>query len=181
VEEYYDCQQTLAASSPSPLRMPVEEEEPATRLPYKMPPSSPARVMEPPSSSPTREFSHCLALPRFLSRSDSAITQWVETRNPSTQWVETRNPPTIVEDGYRSPAYKATLDLLSPSPDLLSKKSASKLRSPSTRRRHSHLVEVLCNSLKQSLQRYTKRSVVKTQSIVLYDDTFTKRHQSFMW
>lgn len=34
--------------------------------------------------------------------------------------------------------------------------------------------EVLCNSLKQSLQRCRKRTVASTQSIVLYDDQFTK-------
>jgi hypothetical protein len=34
--------------------------------------------------------------------------------------------------------------------------------------------EVLCNSLKQSLQRCTKRSVARTQSIVLYEDQFIK-------
>lgn len=194
-EEYFDCQG--GGSSPSPsshlknvdLHFDTEEEAevvPPTRLPYKMP--SPAHDIEPKtvsvSSSPTRagsEFTNCLALPRFLSRGETP-TSWVE--NPS--WDMPNAPTNTVEDGYRSPAYTATLELLSPSPNLMSKKSGSRRvsklpRSSSSRRRHPHLVEVLCNSLKQSLQRCRKRTVASTQSIVLYDDQFTKRRQSFMW
>lgn len=185
-EEFFDCQAHASSPSPSPARIPKnrgleEGVEPATRLPYKMP--SPANDMElqaaSAASSPTRagpEFTNCLALPRFLSKGDTATLDQLGVENAS----DNARPISSLEDGYRSPAYKATLELLSPSPNLMSK-SGVKLRSSSSRRRHPHLVEVLCNSLKQSLQRCTKRSVARTHSIVLYDDQVTKRHQSFMW
>ncbi|KAG0597561.1 hypothetical protein M758_12G004500 [Ceratodon purpureus] len=193
-EEYFDCQGSGSLPSPSSNPKIVEhsdvkeeaEAEPPTRLPYKMP--SPVHDIEPkeasPSPLPTRggsEFSNCLALRKFLSKGESPRL-WME--NPS--WDLSDAPTNIVEDGYRSPAYKATLELLSPSPNLMSKKSGSRSvaklpRSSSSQRRHPHLVEVLCNSLRQSLHRCTKRSVARTQSIVLNEDQFTKRHQSFMW
>jgi hypothetical protein len=155
-EEYFDCQGSGFSTSPSPSSNPknvelhsdTEQEaaaEPPTRLPYKMP--SPVHDIEPKaasaSSSPTRgvaEFSHCLALPRFLSKGETPCL-WVE--NPS--WDLPNAPTNTVEDGYRSPAYKATLELLSPSPSLTSKKNGSRTvsklpRSSSSRRRHPHLV-----------------------------------------
>ena len=151
-EEYFDCQPGNG-SSPSPSSDPKHiqahsdpeeaEVELQTRLPYKMP--SPVHHVEPKEvspSSPARavpDFSNCLALPRFLSKGESPCS-WVE--NPS--WDLPNAPTNTVEDGYRSPAYKATLELLSPLPDLMSKKSSSRVsklpRSSSSRRRHLHLV-----------------------------------------
>lgn len=40
--------------------------------------------------------------------------------------------------------------------------------------------EAFYSSLKQTIQRYRKRGVAKTQSIVRNDE-FARRHQSFMW
>lgn len=175
-EEYFDCQAHVSSLAlvPSDTEQGVE---PATRLPYKMP--SPLQDVEP--SSPTRDvpdLANCLALPRFLTKGESSHCQWIE----NSTWNAPHDAPasSVLEDGYRSPAYKATLEMFSPSPGLLAKKS-SKLRSSSSRRRHPHLVEVLCNTLKQSLQRCTKRSVAKTHSVAHHDDPFTRRHQSFMW
>lgn len=148
-------------SSPTPA-LKVEDElsctqkeelidlEPPTRLPYKMPSLSRSSdaVFKSPSSSPTRTPSEALTcLPRFFSKSEprSNVTPcfWVE--NPSFH-----APVNFTEDGYRSPAYKATLELLSPSPNL-SKKSDSRvarLRKSSSRLGQVHIVGSLRNSLK---------------------------------
>jgi hypothetical protein len=51
---------------------------------------------------------------------------WVD--NPS--WV---SPDIYAEDGYKSPAYTATLELLSPSADLMTRRMGSGLRTQSSK------------------------------------------------
>lgn len=93
---------------------------PPTKLPYKMPSlSSDDDVVKPEGPSPSRalrQSSRCFEFPRFVSKSPSQagpgkVSCCVE--NPSGA-----GPSSHLEDGYRSPAYKATLELLSPSPSV---------------------------------------------------------------
>lgn len=144
-EEFYDCHD-INEFPRSPSK-PEEEVDPPTRLPYKMP-SPPREVsVEPELASPTSafpEFSNCLAFPRLLSKTSESVSKaksciWVA--NPSSGLDA---PSNSMEDGVRSPAYKATLELLSPLPNL-SKKSgfrSSKLGSSSLRQRQPHLVVI---------------------------------------
>jgi hypothetical protein len=81
-------------------------------------------------------FVRCLRIPcspaRFLSRTQVVAaagngvneTLWLD--NPS--WV---SPASYAEDGYRSPAYAATLELLSPSADLMARRRGSGFRTRS--------------------------------------------------
>jgi hypothetical protein len=88
------------------------------------------------------EFFTCFGFPlspaRFLSKAQqqqqvSARSNWVADQtkllwvdNPS--WV---SPDIYAEDGYKSPAYTATLELLSPSADLMTRRMGSGLRTQS--------------------------------------------------
>ncbi len=89
------------------------------------------------------EFFTCFGFPlspaRFLSKAQqqqqqvSARSNWVAdptkllwVDNPS--WV---SPDIYAEDGYKSPAYTATLELLSPSADLMTRRMGSGLRTQS--------------------------------------------------
>lgn len=182
-EDHLDSQDS-GFSLPPPFK-PEEQSEPPTRLPYKMP-STPAQdvAVKTECASAARaapDLSNCLGFPIFRSkgaRSGLLSTQCLWVENPS--WDLPNEPSSSTEDGFRSPAYKATLELLSPPPNLLLKKSRSrslKLWSLNSRPRHQHFFEAICSSLKQSLNMCTMGSATKGQSIV-HRDEFAKRHQS---
>ena len=132
-EEFFDSSAMPSSTldDASPCGPP---EEPPTKLPYKMPSPSDDDVVKPEGPSPTRalrQSSRCFEFPRFLPKSPSQS-------RPGK--LESSSPSSVLEDGYRSPAYKATLDLLSPSPSTQrsSKKKHSRcaqLASPSSSRR----------------------------------------------
>lgn len=156
-EEYFDCRGSNSSSPAQDVKEleegPPTEVEEETRLPYKMPPTPPhmlelARVDCDKSAerSSATDFSNCLGvpMPKFLSKGETAANG-----NDGRPWVDNPHwdpPTTVVEDGYRSPAYRATLDLLSPSDELMAKRSGSrrsrslKLSSASLRKTQSQLV-----------------------------------------
>ncbi|XP_024363431.1 uncharacterized protein [Physcomitrium patens] len=166
VNEYSSHEEEFWSSQSSPSRPPSKPEdefsstakedvielEPPTRLPYKMPsPRTPDPVVKSEPHSSTRTVSeHPACFPRFFSKGEPG------SKTTPCFWVE--NPSfhaqaSYKEDGQKSPAYKATLELLSPSPES-SKKSPSrqskvaKLALSSSRRWHMHF-----SSLKSMLQR----------------------------
>lgn len=96
-----------------------------TRLPYTMPSHMEQKVAHNKESycdSPNAEFTTCLGVKlspaRFVSRGENldSVMAWSERH------LSRSMPTNCVEDGYRSPAYAATLELLSPSADLIRKK-----------------------------------------------------------
>lgn len=130
---------------------------PHTRLPYTMPATSSEQNLlwkeycESPNQTDFR--TPCLGVklpsPKFISGSRGGSKKVASSSSERNSWSSI--PTTSTEDGYRSPAYAATLELLSPSADLFRKKrrtvlvgSASgrgiKLVMPSTRRRTQIMV-----------------------------------------
>ena len=107
--------------------------EAQTRLPYTMPSlyEQKQQASIEYCGSPSAEFSSsCLGVKfspaRFISRNENwsdmecAVT-WNDTRHLSKHLSHSA-PTNNIEDGYRSPAYAATLELLSPSAELITKK-----------------------------------------------------------
>ena len=156
-EEYFDCPGSNSSSPEQDLKeleeAPPTEVQEETRLPYKMPPTPPHMLElartdcdDSAERNGSTDFSNCLGvpMPRFLSKCETAATG-----SDARPWVDNPHwdPPTsYLEDGYRSPAYRATLDLLSPSDELMAKRSGSrrsrslKLSSASLRKTQSQLV-----------------------------------------
>lgn len=97
-----------------------------TRLPYRMPSHlEQSKVPYNNCDSPNAEFTTCLGVKlspaRFVSRGENfssmdSVMAWSERHLSHS--IPTNN----LEDGFRSPAYAATLELLSPSAELIRKK-----------------------------------------------------------
>ncbi len=118
-------------SSSSPVE--TSSPEAQTRLPYTMPSvaeqdaASCGGAQDYCDDSPKTHSAPCLGVKlspvKFMITSGETPTAWsnrgTTTSTSSTALHDLTSNP---EDGYRSPAYTATLELLSPSSDLLSKK-----------------------------------------------------------
>lgn len=152
-EEFFNGKGSGSSStSPSELEdeLPCAQEEvlidlePPTRLPYTIPsPLAQCVVVESEPLSPTpvaSKSSACLSKLRFKSGRGSNTTPCLWVQNCSYN-AKTRS----IGDSYKSPAYKATLELLSPLPNQ-SKKAEShqsrtvNVRSGSSRRRRVRIV-----------------------------------------
>ncbi|CAM6028524.1 unnamed protein product [Sphagnum balticum] len=129
------------------------------------------------------EFFTCFGFPlspaRFLSKAQqqqqvSARSNWVADQtkllwvdNPS--WV---SPDIYAEDGYKSPAYAATLELLSPSADLMTRRMGSGLRTQSLKLprpmmiNKSLLVGSMCKSLKRTVLKCAMRCCHRKKPVV---------------
>ncbi|CAM6056756.1 unnamed protein product [Sphagnum tenellum] len=129
------------------------------------------------------EFFTCFGFPlspaRFLSKAQQQQQQQVSARsnwvadptkllwvgNPS--WV---SPDIYAEDGYKSPAYTATLELLSPSADLMTRRMGSGLRTQSLKLprpmmiNKSLLVGSMCKSLKRTVLKCAMRCCHRKKS-----------------
>ncbi|CAM6020363.1 unnamed protein product [Sphagnum balticum] len=154
----------------------MESPEAATRLPYKMP-----SVVEQETvgselcDSSSTHYTSCLGLispaifiSRAENRSYSKGTLAWGGRIPVSS-ASTNNS----EEGYRSPAYTATLELLSPSTKLISKKvlgkSQSITRGLSSSNIHNKLIDAMCKSLKRSIYNCAKRCCHSTK-LRLHED-----------
>jgi hypothetical protein len=167
-------------SSSSPVEMSSPEAQ--TRLPYTMPSvaeqdaASCGGAQDYCDDSPKTHSAPCLGVKlspvKFMITSGETPTAWsnrgTTTSTPSTALHDLTSNP---EDGYRSPAYTATLELLSPSSDLLSKKRKKeftkshsvRLRMPSRKiRRKTSLIERIYKSLKRALHKCIRHCYPKT-------------------
>jgi hypothetical protein len=190
------------SSSPPPIESSSSSPEtPATRLPYTMP----SFVEQDLHSCGHRDYcdspdTHSTSAASCLGVKLSPvkfITSGLETTTTAASWVNrggggggtnaVQNSSSPVPlwcptqdidsaDGYRSPAYRAALELLSPSADLLSKKKRNKKTKKMTNKkkkknvanlqmiklqvtsRHLHrktsLIERVCNSVKHALHKH---------------------------
>ncbi|XP_024400943.1 uncharacterized protein [Physcomitrium patens] len=149
-----------------------ELNEAQTRLPYTMPSHIEQKLSyKEYCDSPSAEFTKCLGVKlspaSFVSRGET-----YSSMESLMAWSERHlsHPTNSMEDGYRSPAYAATLELLSPSAELIRKKKwimgtsrGVKLVIPSSStRRRTHFVESMCKSLKRALYKCAKRCCRKT-------------------
>jgi hypothetical protein len=104
----------------------ADSNEAQTRLPYTMPPSNVEQNLawKEYCDSPNAELKTCLGVklspPRFITRGNGYSTDNVMAW--SERHLSHSIPTNNVEDGHRSPAYAATLELLSPSAELFRKK-----------------------------------------------------------
>ncbi|KAG0570056.1 hypothetical protein KC19_6G135800 [Ceratodon purpureus] len=152
----------------------ADSSEAQTRLPYTMPTSHVEQNLawKEYCDSPNAELKTCLGVnlspARFITRGNSysADNAMAWSERHLSHSIPTNN----VEDGYRSPAYAATLELLSPSAELFRKKkrvvSTSRgvkfiMPSPNMRRK-TQFVEAMCKSLKRALYKCAKRCCRKT-------------------
>lgn len=153
----------------------ADTNEAQTRLPYTMPAAHVEQNLTwmEYCDSPIAELKTCLGVklsPARFIRGDGCSTDnviaWSERH--SSHSIPTNN----VEDGYRSPAYAATLELLSPSAELFRKKKrvvgtlrGAKFVMPSPRmRRKTQFVEAMCKSLKRALYKCAQRCCRKNLS-----------------
>lgn len=149
-----------------------ELNESQTRLPYTMPSNVEQKLAHKDSfDSSQAEFTMCLGVKlspaRFVSRGES-----YSSMERVMAWSERHSgrPTNHIEDGYRSPAYAATLELLSPSTELTSKKKrvigssrrVNLVKPISNTRRRSHFVDAMCKSLKSALYKCAKRCCRET-------------------
>ncbi|CAN5951833.1 unnamed protein product, partial [Sphagnum jensenii] len=95
-------------------------------------------------------------------------------------------PTNEFADGYRSPVYTATLELLSPSRELISKKkNLGKLRGitmglPSVNiHKKSQIIEAMCKSLKQAIYNCARQCCRNTKLRLHEDKHFTSTEFSF--
>ncbi|KAH9562514.1 hypothetical protein CY35_05G075400 [Sphagnum magellanicum] len=168
---------------------PLESPEVATRLPYTMP-----SVMEQEmagreqfdSSSTDYPSTVAVKLSRAISISRGENQPYNHTLTRADTIPVASAPEHNSEDGYKSPVYTATLELLSPSTELISKKKVlGKLKSITMRLasakmdKRTQFIELMCKSLKQALHNCARQCCHSTKLQLREDNQFPPTEFSF--
>jgi len=141
------------------------------QLPYPVPDSAEQEQMvqeEYTADDEQADFFGCLGFPFLPVRRMAKAT----TGNGMDPSLYVNNPSdSCAEDGYRSPAYTATLELLSPSADLMARRQGSGLRMRSLKHPRS-LLESMCNSFKHTLLSCAISGSHRTSPVLRQDGHF---------